>query len=49
MPNSGQGLKRLAYRHKEWDTDFLEYIKKLDANKPVIYTGDLNVAHEEIG
>jgi exodeoxyribonuclease-3 len=46
-PNSGQELKRLEYR-KEWDEEFLNYLKKLDAKKPVILTGDLNVAHEPI-
>ena len=46
-PNSGRGLKRLDYR-KGWDKDFLKYLKKLDKKKPVILTGDLNVAHTEI-
>ncbi|XP_060079663.1 DNA-(apurinic or apyrimidinic site) endonuclease-like [Ylistrum balloti] len=45
VPNSGKGLVRLDYRTKEWDTDFQEYLKKLDAKKPVILCGDLNVAH----
>lgn len=49
MPNSGRGLKRLDYRTKEWDTDFRDYLKKLDQDKPVILCGDLNVAHNEIG
>lgn len=47
VPNSGRGLVRLSYRQK-WNSCFLEYIKGLDAKKPVIYTGDLNVAHKEI-
>jgi exodeoxyribonuclease-3 len=47
VPNSGQELKRLDYRG-EWDRHFLEYLRKLDARKPVIITGDLNVAHEPI-
>jgi len=47
VPNSGQELKRLDYR-KEWDQHFLGYLKKLDMQKPVILTGDLNVAHEPI-
>ena len=47
VPNSQDGLKRLDYRMK-WEDDFLTYIKKLDKKKPVIYCGDLNVAHEEI-
>lgn len=46
-PNSQDGLKRLDYRMK-WEDDFLSYIKKLDEKKPVIYCGDLNVAHNEI-
>jgi exodeoxyribonuclease III len=46
-PNSGEGLKRLDYREK-WDADFLSYIKGLQSNKPVIISGDLNVAHQEI-
>jgi exodeoxyribonuclease III len=47
VPNSGQELKRLDYR-KTWDNDLLEHLKKLDSKKPVIFTGDLNVAHEAI-
>ncbi len=46
-PNSGEGLKRLAYR-QDWDKAFLKYLKKLDKTKPVIVCGDLNVAHQEI-
>lgn len=46
-PNSQDGLRRLDYR-MTWEDDFLEYIKRLDENKPVIVCGDLNVAHEEI-
>ena len=49
VPNSGRGLPRLAYRTKEWDVDFRNYLKKLDSTKPVILCGDLNVAHREIG
>ncbi|XP_064617811.1 DNA repair nuclease APEX1-like isoform X2 [Liolophura sinensis] len=48
VPNSGRGLPRLDYRTKEWDEDFREYLKKLDEKKPVIWCGDLNVAHQEI-
>ncbi|KAF8561146.1 hypothetical protein P879_07483 [Paragonimus westermani] len=48
VPNSGQGLKRLPYRHNQWDPDFISYLKKLDAIKPLIVGGDLNVAHQEI-
>ena len=47
VPNSQDGLRRLDYRMK-WEDDFLAYIKRLDAEKPVIFCGDLNVAHEEI-
>jgi exodeoxyribonuclease-3 len=46
-PNSQDGLKRLDYR-MHWEEDFLAYIKGLDAKKPVIFCGDLNVAHKEI-
>ena len=46
-PNSGDELKRLDYRMK-WDTAFRKYVQKLDKKKPVIITGDLNVAHQEI-
>ena len=47
VPNSQDGLKRLDYRMR-WEDDFLSYIRGLDEKKPVIYCGDLNVAHEEI-
>lgn len=47
VPNSGRGLVRLEYRMK-WEKDIKEYLKKLDAEKPVIFCGDLNVAHNEI-
>jgi exonuclease III len=33
----------------KWDTEFRNYLKELDAKKPVVLTGDLNVAHQEIG
>lgn len=46
-PNSQDGLARLDYRMK-WEDDFLAYIKKLEEKKPVIFCGDLNVAHKEI-
>jgi len=46
-PNSQDGLARLPYR-MEWEDAFLAYIKRLDAEKPVVFGGDLNVAHEEI-
>ncbi len=47
-PNSKRDLSRLNYRHKEWDVDFLKYLKKLESKKPVIFCGDLNVAHKEM-
>ncbi len=46
-PNSQRELTRLPYR-MEWEDDLREYIKSLDSTKPVIYCGDLNVAHQEI-
>ena len=46
-PNSQDGLRRLDYRMK-WEDDFREYLLKLDAVKPVIACGDMNVAHQEI-
>jgi exodeoxyribonuclease III len=46
-PNSKSELARLDYR-MVWEDDFLKYVKKLDEKKPVIYCGDLNVAHKEI-
>ncbi|KAJ0696492.1 putative DNA-(apurinic or apyrimidinic site) lyase transcription regulator SAP family [Helianthus annuus] len=48
VPNSGDGLKRLSYRIIEWDPSLSNYIKELEKSKPVILTGDLNCAHEEI-
>ena len=47
-PNSKRDLSRLNYRYQEWDVDFLKYLKKLESTKPVIFCGDLNVAHKEI-
>ena len=46
-PNSKDGLLRLPYR-MEWEDALREYLKSLDEKKPVVYCGDLNVAHEEI-
>ena len=46
-PNSQDGLKRLDYR-MTWEDAMRDYLKSLDRQKPVIYCGDLNVAHEEI-
>ena len=47
VPNSQDGLRRLDYR-MQWEEDFRKYLLQLDAQKPVIVCGDLNVAHEEI-
>ncbi len=44
-PNSKGSLERLGLRHKHWDAAFLAYCKELEASKPVIFCGDLNVAH----
>ncbi len=46
-PNSQDGLRRLDYRMR-WEDDFCRYLLSLDAKKPVIVCGDLNVAHKEI-
>ena len=46
-PNSQDELRRLDYR-MEWEDEFRRYLKELDARKPVIVCGDMNVAHEEI-
>ncbi len=46
-PNSKRELERLDYR-QTWEDEIKEYLKKLDNKKPVIYCGDLNVAHKEI-
>ena len=47
VPNAQDGLKRIDYR-MEFEDDMREYLSYLDERKPVIYTGDLNVAHNEI-
>lgn len=47
VPNSQNELARLPYRMR-WEEDFLAYLKELEKKKPVIYCGDLNVAHQEI-
>ena len=46
-PNSKGDLERLPLRHKHWDPAFLEYVRLLEKTKPVIFCGDLNVAHTE--
>jgi exodeoxyribonuclease-3 len=48
VPNSKRDLSRLKYRGEEWDVDFLKYLKNLEKKKPVIFCGDLNVAHTEL-
>lgn len=45
-PNAKDDLSRLPMRHKHWDPAFLEYVQKLEKEKPVIFCGDLNVAHK---
>lgn len=45
-PNSKQDLTRVDFRHQEWDKQFLNHVNNL--NKPVIFCGDLNVAHQDI-
>ncbi len=47
VPNSQDGLKRLDFR-LDWERDFRQYLMGLDAKKPVVICGDMNVAHEEI-
>ena len=47
VPNSGNDLKRLAYR-QEWDLAFFNYLKKLEEEKDVVVCGDFNVAHKDI-
>ncbi|HEY6018884.1 MAG TPA: exodeoxyribonuclease III, partial [Candidatus Paceibacterota bacterium] len=46
-PNSKDDLSRLKLRHKQWDPAFLAYMKRLEEVKPVLFSGDLNVAHTE--
>lgn len=46
-PNAQSELARIGYR-MEWEDDLLEYLQSLDKTKPVVYCGDLNVAHQEI-
>ena len=47
-PNSKNDLSRLKLRHEQWDPAFLEHITELEKTKPVLFSGDLNVAHQEI-
>lgn len=46
-PNAKEDLSRVALRHEQWDPAFLAYCKQLEKSKPVIFCGDLNVAHTE--
>jgi exodeoxyribonuclease-3 len=46
-PNAKDDLSRIPLRHEHWDPAFLAYVKELEKKKPVIFTGDLNVAHTE--
>ena len=47
-PNAKDDLSRLPLRHKHWDPAFLAYCKQLEKKKPVLFCGDLNVAHTEL-
>ncbi len=47
-PNTKNDLSRLGFRHAQWDPAFLMHVKELEKKKPVIFCGDLNVAHKEI-
>src|SRR3989339_1125135 len=47
-PHAKQDLSRKLFRYMRWDPAFLEHVKKLEKKKPVIFCGDLNVAHKEI-
>lgn len=47
-PNAKDDLSRVELRHKHWDPAFLEYAKRLEQTKPVVFCGDLNVAHTEL-
>ncbi|MBN2507370.1 MAG: exodeoxyribonuclease III [Verrucomicrobia bacterium] len=47
VPNAQRGLTRLKYR-QQWDAEFLRFLKRLERRKPVVFCGDLNVAHTEL-
>lgn len=47
-PNAKDDLSRIPLRHKHWDPAFLAYCKQLEQTKPVVFCGDLNVAHTEL-
>src|SRR6185437_11773485 len=46
-PNAKDDLSRLALRHKHWDPAFLAYLQQLEKKKPVVFCGDLTLAHTE--
>ncbi len=46
-PNAKDDLSRIPLRHKQWDPAFLEFMQRLEKKKPVVFCGDLNVAHTE--
>jgi exodeoxyribonuclease-3 len=48
VPNTKPDLSRLSFRHQQWDPAFLAHCKALERQKPVIFCGDLNVAHTEL-
>lgn len=47
-PNAKEDLSRVKLRHQHWDPAFLQYVKDLEKKKPVVFCGDLNVAHTEL-
>lgn len=47
-PNAKEDLSRVKLRHEHWDPAFLRYVRELEKKKPVIFCGDLNVAHTEL-
>jgi exodeoxyribonuclease-3 len=47
-PNAQRELTRLDYRCRQWDPEFLRFVKRLEKCKPVVFCGDLNVSHQEI-
>ena len=47
-PNVQRELTRLEYRQKQWDPEFLKFLRRLEKKKPVVFCGDLNVSHREI-
>ncbi len=47
-PNVKRELTRLEYRARQWDPDFLKFLRKLEKTKPVVFCGDLNVSHREL-